>query len=65
MPLINLKCSKCRYESEELVGTTGKYPPCPNCGGELKQNYSARLSVNYAGGKKHCGGDCKHCGGCK
>lgn len=63
MPLIELKCSKCGYESEELVSANGKYPKCGKCGGKMDQNYNGSLKVNSV--KKHnCSGDCKHCGGC-
>lgn len=63
MPLIDLKCTHCDYESEELVPANGKYPPCPKCGEKLVQNFDGKLTVNCV--RSHgCNGNCGSCGGC-
>ncbi len=63
MPIIELKCTKCGRESEELVAADGKYPKCPECGGKMQQNYNGALKVNSV--KKHnCSGHCASCSGC-
>ena len=63
MPLIDLKCTKCDYKSEELVPATGEYPLCPKCGAKLVQNFCGKLTVNSV--KPHnCSGKCSTCNGC-
>ena len=65
MPFIELKCSKCGHEFEELTRSSDKsYPVCPKCGGETAQKYSGRLVVNSVS-KNHCSGNCATCKGCK
>jgi len=61
MPLIDLKCNKCGYSSEELIKLGQKYPPCPKCGSELVQNYTGLKTPTF---KKNCSGSCGSCGGC-
>lgn len=63
MPLLELKCTRCGFDNEELVKADGNYPPCPHCGGKTEQVYSGKLIVNCAK-KEHCDGNCSHCGGC-
>ena len=64
MPLLELKCNDCGYESEELVKADGKYPDCPKCGKPLQQKYSGKLTVNYKNSCGGCSGNCSSCGGC-
>ena len=64
MPLLEFKCSKCGYETEELIKADGKYPNCPKCGQQLEQKYSGKLTVNYKNSCCGCSGNCSSCGGC-
>lgn len=63
MPLIDLKCPKCGYKTEELVKADGVYPLCEKCKTQLMQDYSGKLYVN-AKKKENCSGNCRTCKGC-
>lgn len=63
MALIEFKCVSCGYETEELVKSDGKYPPCPKCGGKLQQKYSGKCC--FGTGKGSSGSCSGHCGTCK
>ncbi len=63
MPLIEFKCNKCGYETEELTKTNDVAPKCPKCGYEMTQKYWGKCYVNGST-KEHCSGNCSTCKGC-
>lgn len=64
MPFIELKCTACGYEFEELTAIGKEYPLCPKCSGKTEQKYSGKIVVNSTK-KNQCSGNCATCKGCK
>lgn len=65
MPILQYKCVNCNEKFEELVQQYDAEVKCPKCGAAARRDYSGSVYSATGTKSKHCGGNCKTCGGCR
>ena len=65
MPIYEYKCEKNGKKFSELVGMSGKNPPCPKCKSDSTSKLMSRIagSINGSSSCSSCStGSCSTCG---